>query len=389
MTHTFRHPFGSASSSRFPSERARRLSRLVPAAAAFLPAACGQSARAASAPASSAVVVASDDVATVQERSVLSGPMISGALAPQVQAIVRAQVGGAVSATLAERGTPVAAGAVLARIDDHTQRAAQASALAELRTAEGAAAVARRRAERTDRLLAAGAVSAEQAEDDRQGVAAAEAERAAAHSRLAAATQELTHATVRSPMGGVVSARSVGAGDVVQPGAPMFEVLDPSSMRLEASVPSAQLAALHVGAAVQFTVTGYAGRVFTGRIERVSPAVDAATRQVPVLVTIDNRDGRLVAGLYAEGRIAAEERRAVLAPTAAVDASSGRPAVLRLSGDRVARVEVETGARYADQGEVEIVSGLVPGDTVLVGTAHGRLAPGAAVRVAASTITVR
>src|SRR5829696_2362779 len=260
MTHTSTHPFGSASTPRFSIARARRLARLLPAVAAFLPAACGQSARAESAPASSAVVLASDDVATVQERSVLSGPMISGALAPQVQAIVRAQVGGAVSVTLAERGTRVAAGAVLARIDDQTQRAAQTSALADLRTAEGAAAVARRRAERTDRLLAAGAVSAEEAEDDRQGVAAAEAERAAAHSRLAAATQELAHATVRSPMGGVVSARSVGAGDVVQPGAAMFEVLDPSSMRLEASVPSAQLGALHVGAAVQFTVTGYAGR---------------------------------------------------------------------------------------------------------------------------------
>ena len=315
----------------------------------------------------------------------LSGPMISGTLAPQVQATVRAQVGGAVSATLAERGTRVAAGAVLARIDDHTQRAAQASALAELRTTEGAAVVARRRAERTERLFAAGAVSAEAAEDDRQGVAAAEGERAAAHSRLAAATQELAHATVRSPMAGVISARSVGAGDVVQPGAAMFEVLDPSSMRLEAAVPSAQLGALYVGAAVQFTITGYPGRAFTGRVERVSPAVDAATRQVPVLVTIDNRDGRLVAGLYAEGRIAAEERRAVLAPASAVDASSGRPAVLRVAGGRVTRVEVETGARYADQGEVEIVSGLVPGDTVVVGAPHGRLAPGAAVRVSYTT----
>jgi len=389
MTHTSTHPSGTASTPRLSGVSLWRLARLVPAAVAFLPAACGQHARAESAPASAAVVLASDDVATVQERSVLSGPMISGTLAPQVQATVRAQVGGAVSATLAERGTRVAAGTVLARIDDHTQRAAQASALAELRTAEGAAAAARRRAERTERLFAAGAVSAEAAEDDRQGVAAAEAERAAAHSRLAAAAQELAHATVRSPMAGVISARSVGAGDVVQPGAAMFEVLDPSSMRLEAAVPSAQLGALYVGASVQFTVTGYPGRAFTGRVERVSPAVDAATRQVPVLVTIDNRDGRLVAGLYAEGRIAAEERHAVLAPTAAVDASSGRPAVLRVAGGRVTRVEVETGARYADQGEVEIVSGLVPGDTVLVGAAHGRLAPGVAVRVDASTISMR
>ncbi|HKG91822.1 MAG TPA: efflux RND transporter periplasmic adaptor subunit [Gemmatimonadaceae bacterium] len=254
------------------------------------------------------VVAAASDVPPAPERSAAAaaGPLISGTLVPRVQAVVRAEVGGAVLATLAERGTRVAAGEPVARIQDRTQRAAYASAQAEVRSAEGDVAAARRRAERLARLLAGGAVSAEEAEGGEQAVEAAEAALAAARSRWAAVAEELSHAVVRSPIAGVVSVRSVGVGDVVQPGAAMFEVLDPSSMRLEAAVPSSQLGALRRGASVAFTVTGYPGRTFTGRVERISPAADPSTRQVPVTITIDNRDGRLVAGLYAEGRIEGE-----------------------------------------------------------------------------------
>jgi len=126
---------------------------------------------------------------------------------------------------------------------------------------------------------------------------------AAARARLATAAEALANAEVRAPLSGVVSARAVSAGDVVQPGAALFTVLDPTTMRLEAAVPASQLAALHVGALVVFDVTGYPDRTFTGRVESVSPAADAATRQIPIVVTIDNRDGSLVAGLFAEGRL--------------------------------------------------------------------------------------
>jgi RND family efflux transporter MFP subunit len=149
-------------------------------------------------------------------------------------------------------------------------------------------------------------VSAEEAEVGEQQVEDASAVLAAARARLATAAEELAHAVVRSPVAGVVSARSVNAGDIVQVGTPLFTVLDPSTMRLEAAVPSSQLGRLHIGTAVAFTVSGYPGRTFTGRVESVSPAADAATRQIPIVVTIDNRDGSLVAGLFAEGRLAGE-----------------------------------------------------------------------------------
>ena len=109
-------------------------------------------------------------------------------------------------------------------------------------------------------------------------------------------------------MAGVVSKRAVNAGDVATMGTELYTIIDPSSMRLEAAVPSEQIGAVRVGAPVSFEVRGYPDQTFEGRVERISPAADAATRQVPIFVQIPNASGRLVAGLFAEGRVTREER---------------------------------------------------------------------------------
>ena len=93
---------------------------------------------------------------------------------------------------------------------------------------------------------------------------------------------------MRAPFDGIVSERAVSAGDVVQPGSPLFTVVDPSSMRLEAAVPADALTAVAVGTPVEFTVSGLPGRTFRGRVERVNPVADPATRQVRVYVGIPN-----------------------------------------------------------------------------------------------------
>ena len=363
----------------------RQLSRLALAALPFA-AACGGSANAEPARQAASpgvVTLAPREYATVEARTIQSGPVLSGTLVPRVRAVVRAELAGTVAAVLADRGARVAAGAPLARLSDHVPRAMLASAAVEERSARSALDAAERRATRLERLLAAGAVSAEEAEDARQAVDDVRSRLEAARTQRVAAEEELAHATVRAPFGGIVSVRSVSAGELVQPGTPMFEVLDPSTMRLEASLPSSQLAALTVGARVEFSVAAYPGRTFLGRVEHVSPAADAGTRQVPVTVAIANRDGRLVAGLFAEGRLTVDARRATLAPAAAVElerGAEGRGTVLRLNAGRVSRATVE--ARDAGIAElVEIVSGLSVGDTVLVGAVRTRTAPGARARI--------
>jgi multidrug efflux pump subunit AcrA (membrane-fusion protein) len=130
---------------------------------------------------------------------------------------------------------------------------------------------------------------------------------------------------------------------------------------------------------VQFEVRGYPGRVFSGRIDRISPTADPVTRQIPIWVSIPNRGGTLVAGLFAEGRVATESRDALVVPIGAVEIGAS-PTVLQLKGGKATLVPVGVGIRDDANDRIEITAGLVAGDTVLVGTSRS-LTPGTPVRV--------
>jgi RND family efflux transporter MFP subunit len=183
-------------------------------------------------------------------------------------------------------------------------------------------------------------------------------------------------------MAGIVSERAVSGGDVVQPGSPLFTIVDPRSMRLEGGVASNELRLVEVGAPVEFTVNGYPDRVFVGRVERISPTVDPATGQVQVAVTIPNAGGDLVGGLFAEGRIASEAVTGIVVPIGAVDLTRQSPSVLRVRGGVVELVPVEVGIRDEQSERIAIVAGVEAGDTLLVGAALGMTA-GTPVRIQA------
>jgi RND family efflux transporter MFP subunit len=119
--------------------------------------------------------------------------------------------------------------------------------------------------------------------------------------QLANAQKQLAKSTIASPLAGIVSARQVSAGDVVQTGGAMYTIVNPTTMRLEASVPADQLSAIRIGAPVDFTVNGYPTRQFTGHITRINPVADASTRQVRIIVALPNANGILVGGLFADG----------------------------------------------------------------------------------------
>jgi RND family efflux transporter MFP subunit len=328
------------------------------------------------------VMVTPENIVIAGESRIESGPTISGTLQPRHEANVRAEVAGAVLETFAERGQAVARGAALARLDDATLRDALLSARSAANTAEQAAAVARRSLERQQSLANAGAVSESTLESARLAVQSAESQWADARARLALAQEQLSKTEVRSPIRGIVSERAVSGGDVVQPGSPLYTIVDPTSMRLEGAVPTSELSLVTVGARAEFAVNGYPGRVFSGRVERISPTADAATGQVPVTVSIPNAGGDLVGGLYAEGRVAAQERDGIVVPLAAVATSDATSSVLRVKGGVIERVPVELGIRDEQGEQVEIVAGLAAGDTVLVGAALG-MTPGTPVRVQA------
>ncbi len=359
----------------------RRLHLLTPALAFAVVTACGDSsedARAETAPASA--MIGPENVITVVSAELWSGPTISGSLAPEREATMRAQLSGPLLSVTVDQGVRVGAGQILARIDDRTVRDSWLSAKSGYTTVENSAQLAARELQRAERLNQSGAIADRDVEQATWNNTAAQSQLADAKARLTLAQKALEDALVRAPFTGVVSAKMVSTGDVVQPGSAILSIVDPSSMRLEASIPASDLTAVRIGAPVTFTVSGYPGRAFTGKVSRMSPTADASTGQVKITVSIPNTQSGLVGGLFAQGRVGTARRQGLVAPSTAVDIRGLKPNVLRLKGGKVERVDVEVGIKDEETERMELLSGVANGDTLLIGAAQG-LTPGTLVKV--------
>jgi membrane fusion protein, multidrug efflux system len=348
-------------------------------ATAAITAACSAGAEKADAP-PPPLQVGQENVVVVRRDTILTGPMVSGELRAAQEATVRAEIAGSMSLVAVEEGQTVRRGALLGRIDALPLRDARQSAVTALRSAENQLELARREADRTAQLVEAGAVAPRDLDQARTSVAQVEAVVADARSRLASAENQLEDTVLRAPIDGVVSRRAVSRGDVVSPGTELFTIVDPRSMRLEASVPAADIGSLTIGAPVRFTVRGYA-EPFTGKLERINPQADRATRQVPILVSLPNDAGRLVSGLFAEGRVVIGEADGTVVPLNAVNTAEGSPWVLKASGGRTQRVTVHLGLVDPLTERVQIVQGVQEGDVLLRGAAQA-ITPDTPVQVA-------
>lgn len=316
------------------------------------------------------VLLGPESTARAEVQSLRSGPRISGALEPRDQATITAELSGAVRELKAELGQKVQRGQVLVQIDPGQAPDAVRSARAALQSAEQALQLASSQVERSERLVKSGALAENQLEVDRNGAAAAQAQLQQAQAQLATANDALAHATVRAPMTGVVSVQRVHAGDIVVVGSPLLTVIDPSSMRLEAAVPASALADLAIGTKVEFEVRAAPDQVFEGSIERIAPAAEAATGLITILVSIPNTSGHVLAGLFADGRVALEAKDALAIPVSAMDRSADPPQVTRIRDQVAKRVPVELGMLDELKEQVEVRSGLREGDRVALGTAR-------------------
>jgi RND family efflux transporter MFP subunit len=333
--------------------------------AALVLASCSRNRAAEPAPPPPPVRLGAENVATVERRVVERGPTFSGTLRPRKAATVRAQQGGQLVESVAEVGVRVRRGQLLARIQDAAVADLVEAAEHSVRSATRAAEVARRNEERARTLAAAGALAARDAEVAEAALATAEAGLADARARAATAGQLLSRLELRAPFDGVVEERHASAGDLLQPGAPLCTIIDPSSLRLEGFVPADVAGDVHPGAGVELRVTGHGDQTFTGRVEGVGPSVDRGTGQVRVFVELPNARTGLVAGLFARGRIAGESRPALVVPEDAVDARTAPPSAVRVIRGRLERVPVTLGLRDESAEVVEVSAGLAEGDVVL------------------------
>jgi RND family efflux transporter MFP subunit len=321
------------------------------------------------------VLLGPESVATAELRTIRSGPRIAGSLQAKERATITAEVGGSVLELGAELGDDVQRGQMLAKIEALGTVDAVRSARAAVESAEQSVLLSERQAQRTTGLVKSGAQAQAQLEVDRNAVALARSRREEARAHLTISEKEHRDATVIAPLDGVVSEQSVHKGDVVAKGARLFTVIEPSSMRLEAAIPAIYLPELAVGARVEFEVRGRPGEIFSGQISKIAPAADEVTRQIPVLVSIPNPSRRLLAGLFAEGRIASQTSSGIVLPLDAVELAGTHPSVTVVRNGKAAQVEVEIGVRDDMEELVQIAAGLQAGERVLRGATRN-LAPG-------------
>jgi len=178
-------------------------------------------------------------------------------------------------------------------------------------------------------------------------------------------------AILPSPISGVVTLRAVGPGQYLNSTAngattTIFTVSDLSKVWLVANVREDDAARLHVGQPIDMHVPAFPGRTFKATLDYVAPMIDPATRRLPVRAVIANPDGALKPAMFADFLIkTGADQTAVAVPTAAVIYEGDQARVwVAERGQSLGLRNIKTGR--TSEGEVEVLSGLNPGDQVVV-----------------------
>ncbi len=311
------------------------------------------------------LLVAPEDVLTVQSNALASGPVITGSIQPERRADLRAEVSAIVLQVLKENGEAVKRGDVLVKLDETSIRDSLLSAQESARAAAQALDQSQRALERLKTLRASGMTSAQALDDAEVRRNSAQSEVSAAKARLVAARQQVDRTVVRAPFDGIVSDRKVSPGDTASIGKELLKVIDPASMRFEGRVSADKIAAVKLGQPVLFRVNGYGEQQFAGKVRRIDPSANDITRQVEVLVSFTGENQPRVAGLYAEGRIDAELSDVLMLPESALVKTGDKTYAWKVKGGALAKVDLGMGTRDARTGNFEVKTGLAAGDTVL------------------------
>ncbi|HEY8428069.1 MAG TPA: efflux RND transporter periplasmic adaptor subunit, partial [Sandaracinaceae bacterium] len=287
---------------------------------------------------------------------------LGGTLEAPERVQIAARIEGAVVSLEVDLGDSVRRGQTLARItpEDFAARVAQTDA--EL-------AQARSERERLEQLAGRDLASAEQLEQARTRERVLAAQR-----RLAG--RQLRDTRVVAPFDGAIAARHVSPGAFVRVGAPLFDLVATSPLRLALDVPERHAREVRVGTEV--TVHHEGGEPIVARVARVAPVVDAATRTFRVLVDVPvgESEAALRPGMYVRASVAlGVVRDAVSVPRAAVFEVLGRSRVVEVVDGRAQPRDVE----LVGEGEgTAIVRGL-SGAHDVVTRSPGLLAPGTEV----------
>lgn len=303
-----------------------------------------------------------------------------GNLTPKFQSDVKSEYPGVVDTVYVTEWARVSKGTRLARLDTREAQlmveragAAVEAAKANVLQAEAGGNRADREHARMLRLKDVGLVTQQNLDDAATEREAASARIVAAKAQLKAARDEhrqmetrLAKATIVAPINGVVAQRSINVGDMTGD-KPLFRIVDNRLLYLTVTVPSREIDSLRVGQKVTFTTGSDSGKVYSGRITFINPAVNETDRSLRVIAEVPNGKEELKGGLFVKARIETRSRENVLqvprTSLLAWDVNNRRADVFLVQKGVVHRRTIETGSTTGDF--VEVAQGLAAGDVVV------------------------
>ncbi|MEX2170926.1 MAG: efflux RND transporter periplasmic adaptor subunit [Pirellulales bacterium] len=191
------------------------------------------------------------------------------------------------------------------------------------------------------------------------------------------ARQHLTDAQIVAPFDAVLSMRHVAPGEYVQTGSPLVTLVRADRLRFTAGVPESKAAGIAIGQKVEISVAGRTQPI-EAAISRVSPIVILSSRSMRIEADVANPQLELQPGLFGEAEIIVDsEAKALAVPAAAVSQFAGVQKVWLVTDGQAKQQTVRTGRTAADR--VEILEGLVGGESVVANAAEGHAGPVVAI----------
>ena len=318
------------------------------------------------------------ELGTVRRAAISDEIMVVGNLIGEATVAVAPRAAGRLQEVYVRLGDRVNRGQRIAKIEDFELQeqikqaeAAQEVASATIRQREADLALALTNVERSRSLFERQLLPKQTLDDNEARYQSAQAQldlaRAQAvqsKARLDELQINMGNTVITSPTNGFISRRLVDPGASVGQNAPVVEVVDISRVRLVANVVERDLNELQAGDPTRVQVDAYPGETFTGRIARVSPILDPATRTAPIEVEIPNPDFRLKPGMYARvGVTMGTKKDALVIPSDAMADLGGRRGVFQVQNGTAIFRTVQVGTEQ--QNVVEILGGLTEGEQVI------------------------
>jgi RND family efflux transporter MFP subunit len=315
---------------------------------------------------------------------------LPGNIQPFNRAAIFARVNGYVKSWDHDIGSPVKAGQVLASIDapDLDQQLGQAKAtLASVRANHQIASLT---ANRNNILLQKQIVAQQLADQTDADAKAKEAVVDANEANVRQLEAMQSFKTLAAPFDGVVTARNVELGMLINSGGsgqPLFEVSDLHRVRIYVQVPQSFTAGLTVGMKATFEMPQYPGARFEATLSHISKSINQNSHSMQVELQADNAAGKFFGGSYCNVHfeIPTDANLVKVPSTALITGSQGTQVATLDSSDKVVLKSVKLGRDLGDS--VEVIAGLTPSDRI-INSPPETLVTGDAVRVAGATSQV-